>query len=134
MKWPGLIAGLIALAVLPMQVCEAQAVPQPGNHAAENRVRFFQRFLGETQLRTGEAVHVDIRDWSIGGGVKLERLPAEIDGLMIVRLRGGALTTIINGKRQQRRENEFWTVPAGTSMALETGDDSAIIETIVIRK
>ncbi|MBK9316847.1 MAG: hypothetical protein IPM55_21765 [Acidobacteria bacterium] len=53
---------------------------------------------------------------------------------MLTQLRGGALTTIINGQRQGRREGEFWTLPSERLLGLETEDDSAIIQTIVIRE
>ena len=46
---------------------------------------------------------------------------------MVVELRGGTVVTIIGGKRVKRRPAEFWTVPAASSMALETEDDSAAI-------
>ncbi len=96
------------------------------------RVKYFQLFSGETPLRDGAVVRLDIRRWTIGGGLELERLPMENRGLMIVQLRGGEIATTINGVRQERREDDYWTVPAGASMALETEDDTAILETTVV--
>ena len=77
-------------------------------------------------------VSVDIRNWTIAGGTEVEELPLPVAGMTIVQLRAGEITTIIDGKRQERNEGEFWTVPAGVKMSLETEDDSAILQTIVV--
>ena len=50
---------------------------------------------------------------------------------MIVQLRGGELTTVINGRREERPE-VVRTVLPGVPMGIETGDDSATIQTVVI--
>jgi hypothetical protein len=107
------------------------------------RVQMFERFDGATALRemapdgsiaAETGVQVDIRNWMIGGGVRLEELPLERQGLMVVQLRNGEVATIIDGERVERQEGEFWTVPAGARMGLETGDDSAILQTIVVEE
>lgn len=71
-----------------------------------------------------------IKNWIVDGGQEIEDFPER--GFLVVQLRGGELTTIINGERQHRQEDEFWTVPEGAVMGLETEDDSAIIQTVSI--
>lgn len=122
---------LIVAAMLP-SLSHAQPAPEPQGQFSDGRVRYFQQFSGETVLKTGEPVHVDIRVWIVVGGTELERLPMDRSGLMIVQLRGGELQTMIAGERREWREDDFWTVPRGARMALATEDDSAIFQTIVI--
>jgi len=55
-------------------------------------------------------------------------------GETLVELKAGDLTTVIGGQRRERTEGEFWTVPAGTRMVVETEDDAAIIETTAVRR
>ena len=49
-----------------------------------------------------------------------------------MELKAGDLTRVIDGERQERREGEFWTVPKGARLVLETEDDSAVVEATVI--
>jgi hypothetical protein len=84
---------------------------------AENAVR-------DTQIR--------IQNIAIVGGQKLQSLGLRSNGITIMQLRAGDLTTIINGNRQERHEGEFWTVPAGAQFSIETEDDTASVQTIEI--
>jgi len=72
---------------------------------------------------------VQLRQWIIEGGQKIS-IPVE--GTMLIELKAGELATVIAGKREERREGEFWTVPKGATILFETGDDSAVIETTVV--
>ncbi len=126
-----LVLVALAASLLPVDLGTAQ-VGQPVV-SNEGRVRYFPVFSGESRLRSGETVQLDIRKWSIGGGLQLDALPMEADGVMIVQLRSGELTTTINGQRQQRRENDYWTVPSGARMGVATEDDTAVLETTVVR-
>jgi hypothetical protein len=72
-----------------------------------------------------------IRNWTIDNRRKIAHFPEE--GFLIVQLRAGELVTVIDGKRQERKSDEFWTVPVGSSMSIETGNDSAVIQTVAIR-
>jgi hypothetical protein len=53
-------------------------------------------------------------------------------GFVVYELRAGKLTTIIDGKRQERREGEFWLVRPGEDITLEADDDSVVVQTIQI--
>ncbi len=115
--------------------CQRQPTREVVFTDTAHRISSVERFAGETRVRTAgqdAAVRVDIRNWSLGGGLKLAELPLPVKGLMIVQLRGGRVTTVIQGNSQARREGEFWTVPPGVPMGVETGDDSATLQTIVI--
>lgn len=109
------------------------------------RVTSTIRFAGAAQVRREEAktlksadplalepVNVEIRNWTIGGGLKLEKLDVPSNGTLVVQLRAGEMTTIIEGERVERREGDFWTVEAGQVMAVETEDDTAILQTTFV--
>jgi hypothetical protein len=53
-------------------------------------------------------------------------------GFVVYELRSGKLTTIIDGRRQGRREGEFWVVRPGENIVLETESDNAVVQTIQI--
>jgi quercetin dioxygenase-like cupin family protein len=97
-------------------------------------------FDGKARVRDAKATaelrdtQVRIQNVAIVGGQKLESLGLRSNSLTIVQLRGGKLITVINGKRQERQEGEFWTVPAGATMSVETEDDTATIQTIEISR
>ena len=95
-------------------------------------------FDGKTAMRDAKAegavrdTQIRIQNLAIVGGQKLQSLGLRSNGITIMQLRAGDLTTVINGKRQERREGEFWTVPAGAQFSVETEDDTASIQTIEI--
>jgi quercetin dioxygenase-like cupin family protein len=119
---PPLVLGLVAA------LAQAPAAP----------LKPLERFDGTLRFRAqpGEArapeAGVRVDNWIIDGRQKIDRFPLPAQGFVIVQLRGGTLTTTIDGKRERRREGAFWTVPPGATMAVETGDDSAVIQTVII--
>ncbi len=121
---------------------ESGAVPEAPREAQEARilppeVRPRQRFAGELSIRTAEGprpVRVEIYDWSISGGQEIDDLPLETRGFMIMQLRAGEVTTILDGERRERIEDEVWTVREGASLTLVTEDDTAVLQTIVITR
>lgn len=102
-----------------------QAAPQP-QHVY---------FDGVTSLldRSGRSreIHVKVANWAVGNDGRIERFPK--DGFLIVELFAGGLTTIIDGKRQQRVDGETWTVPARSTLSVETEDDTAVFQVIELR-
>jgi len=44
------------------------------------------------------------------------------------------VNTVIDGKQEHRKGGDFWTVPAGTSMAVQVTSESALLQTLAIRK
>ena|SRR5215211_966658 len=103
-------------------------------------VRSSAIFEGKTRVRdvkrAGELRDTDVRiqNVAIVGGQKLDSLGLRSNGITIVQLRAGKLITVIDGKRQERQEGEFWTLPAGAQMSIETEDDTATIQTIEVSR
>jgi hypothetical protein len=123
---------MVVLLVLTPALAQDQQSPQP--------LRRSSVFEGTTRLRTAEPsgtarpadVRIQLDDWIINQRQKVEALPVQYTTLLVVQVRGGDVTTVIGGQRQHRKEEEYWTVPAGTVMGLETGDDSVTIETVAV--
>jgi len=96
------------------------------------------RFDGRTVLRNARLtaagqgeIQMTLRNWDIPNRQRIERFP-EL-GFLIVQVRSGDdLVTVIDGHRQQRYVDEFFTVPAGSTMSIETGTDTSIIQTLAI--
>ena len=135
------LAGRLILAAALLRgsclAAQTQTVPTPEEYARTDTLRKpFDRFEGTVELRpregTARRVRVVMRNWIIDNRRQISRFPEE--GFLIVQLRAGKLTTTIEGKRAERTEDEFWTVPAGSVMSIETGNDSAIIQTVAIRE
>jgi hypothetical protein len=128
------VAMLGALLATPSATL-AQQRDDPGQKADYPGLRKpFERFDGTIALRTRDGqvrrLRVVIRNWIIDRGQVISRFPES--GFLIVQLRAGEVVTVIDGQRQERLEDEFWTVPAGSAMAVETRKESAILQTTVV--
>ena len=128
-----LVAGSLVATVSPAQ----QRPSPPSQPPFDPPVRLapIDRFDGPVTFRARDGqprtVRVVVRNWTIPNRQQIARFPEE--GFLIVQLRGGQLTTVIAGQRQERKEDEYWTVPAGVSMSIETGNDTATIQTTAVR-
>jgi quercetin dioxygenase-like cupin family protein len=127
---------LLAVALLTgLNISQVDAQPRARRAAPPLLVTSQPAFSGNLVVRAGaptESARVDMRQWSIAGGQRLASLRLPFRGLLIVELRAGEITTIINGERVVRREGEIWSVPAESTMQLETGEDAAILYTTLI--
>ena len=102
-------------------------------------LRPIDRFDGRTTLSNARLaaagqgeIQMTLRNWDIPNRQRIERFPEQ--GFLIVQVRSGEdLVTVIDGQRQQRKVEEFFTVPAGSTMSIETGNDTAIIQTLAIK-
>lgn len=123
-----IIAAFVALSLGPARA-EAQERAVGGGFEAR------ERFTGTLTLLTKQGqsrnLSVAVRHWAIRGGQKIDRFPEE--GFKVVQLLAGSVTTIMDGRRMDRREGEFWTVPAGVPMAVETRDDTAVLHVMTVR-
>ncbi len=128
------IAWITAGVALALALSKPLPAQQRPGASSGPHLRLTERFVGTAKLRQPplQEVRIAIYNWSIDERQKIAALDSPVKGMMIVQLRGGSLITIIGGKRQKRRTEEFWTIPAGVTMGIETEDDTAVIQTIVI--
>jgi hypothetical protein len=76
-------------------------------------------------------VRVTVANWVISNGQLIEKFPKQ--GFLIVELFAGTLTTIIDGKRQQRLDGETWTAPAKSTLSIQADGDTVVFQTVEIR-
>lgn len=119
--------GIIVLAAqqAPTQP-PAESVP-----VLESSVRFEQDVEVPTKGAAAKKSHVLISNYAIHGAGKIERFPER--GFMVIQLHSGAVTVTINGKAEQHKGGDFWTVPAGAAMSVQVTSESAVLQTLVIR-
>jgi len=86
--------------------------------------------LGSVRGKSGEVRRVSLRmrNWIIPNRQRIEKFPEA--GLLVVQVRAGYVYTVVAGKRHLRGTDQFFTVPAGATMAVETADDSAILQVV----
>lgn len=84
-------------------------------------------------LAAGQAeIQMTLRNWTIPNRQRIERFPET--GFLIVQVRSGEdMFTVIDGQRQQRKVEEFFTVPSGSTLSIETGNDSVVLQTLALK-
>jgi hypothetical protein len=108
----------------------AQDVGQRGDSVFVRHARFEGTVRMADSLQRMLPLRVSIHNYILPNRTRMARFPGE--GLRVVQLRGGELATVIGGERRERAEGEFWTVPAGVAMGVETGDDAAVIQVVTV--
>jgi len=133
-RYSSLVGGIVLTGLLFTGSSVAQVAPVPGGEAGRVRTPI-ERFSGPVTVRardgSSRVAQVVIRNWIIDNRQRIARFPEQ--GFLLVQLTGGELVTIIDGQRRERKSGEFWTVPAGSTMSIETGNDSAALQTVAIR-
>jgi quercetin dioxygenase-like cupin family protein len=127
-------AAALSIGVLAAQRSSAQQAPAqqppPAAPVLEPTVRFEQD-VALPAKRPAKPSHVLLSNWAIHGTGKIQRFPE--GGFMVVQLHNGAVTVTINGKAEQHKAGDFWTVPAGAAMSVEVTSESAVLQTLAIR-
>ena len=99
-------------------------------------VRSTEKFVGEVTLVARgktESVPVNLRELALSPGAKIEDLRLGGQGVLVVELRIGAVTTEIDGDEQVRGPGEIFIVPAEQKIgAATTGDRSAVVATLLL--
>jgi len=77
-------------------------------------------------------IQVTLRNWGIPNRQRIDKFPEQ--GFLIVQVRSGEdMYTIIDGQRQKRAVDEFFTVPSGSTLSIETGNDTVDLQTLAIK-
>jgi len=98
-----------------------------------------ERFDGRTALKNpsllaaGQAeIQMTLRNWIIPNRQRVERFPEQ--GFLIVQVRSGEdMYTVIDGQRRKRTIEEFFTVPSGSDLSIETGNYTVVLQTMAIK-
>jgi quercetin dioxygenase-like cupin family protein len=83
-----------------------------------------------TVLKSGKPVPVRaaIRQIIVQGHQHVAELPAR--GFLLLQLRGGKITAVINGKEEKHVAGDFWVVPANAKMSFDATGETATIEVV----
>jgi hypothetical protein len=122
---------LILVAAQPVRVGSAQASQEKPNSSpyysplTQGMIAspVFPYEFQSTKLR------LEIRNLIVGHA-KANQVPTPTDILM--ELRGGIVTTTINGQSQERIQGDFWTVEKGASLAIENQGQAAVIRAVYL--
>ena len=92
------------------------------------------RFSGviSTAAFANRPVKVNLANYHFSNHQHLDAIERPFPGLMIVQLRGGPVTTVVDGKRQLRHEGEFWTVSASQQMGIITDNDAGVVQVFFV--
>ena len=123
-------AASFGVVVLAAQQPSAQRPPESAP-VLEPSVRFEQDLVVATKGAAAKKSHVLIANYAIHGSGKIERFPER--GFMVIQLHSGAVTVTINGKEEQHKGGDFWSVPAGAAMSVLVTSESAFLQALVIR-
>jgi len=128
------------LLLTPVHVLAQQASKQKSADSKEaataawKAFRMRERFQGPLTLKTKAgktlALNVGLRVWSIDG--TLGRQTLRTTDYTIFRLRAGKIKTVVDGKEQVRNVDEYWTLPAGSTLSLEVKGETALLETTIV--
>ena len=89
-----------------------------------------ERFSGPLPARRNAALaggRVVFRHWNIANDQIVE-IPHE--GFLLVHLHHGEIMVTAGAERAQKHGDEFFTVPPGVRLIVETGSDSVVLRTL----
>ena len=100
--------------------------------ATETRVRFEQSLSIRTPEAAAQPVRVSLRDWVVRNRQKASLTAG---GMLIMHVRGGApVFTSVNGVRTERKDDEFFVVPPGATLLVETGKDTCVFTVLEVQR
>src|SRR4030095_4026716 len=109
--------------------------PQAGSaqdQRTETRVRFEQPLALGTAQAAAQPLQVSPRDWVIEKN-QTATLPAR--GMLVVHVRaGGRIVTTVGGARAEHKDEDFFVVPAGSGLSVQTGDDTCVLTILEVRR
>lgn len=121
------VAGLIAAGLSTPAL--AQDTKEPG------KPRVAERFSGPVGVTTPDGtkpVDVSIEKWIVNGGTRVS-LPKVERGAVFVQLMAGSIVVIDRDSSVTRMEGDRWLVLQGQEVAVEAGDDSAVLMVTTVR-
>ena len=125
-----LAAAVAAVGITPSPACAQTANDVPGLLAPLRRAEEVVTFAAKDGKSQAQRVAID--QWTLVAGREITRFPAEGD--VLVQLRAGLITTLIDGQRQDRKEGDFWLLPAGTQMSVSVKTEMATLQTVSLKR
>jgi len=126
-----LVLGILLFAAQSTQHSNAQVAQEQGSPPSYYTLLTPGMLAGPVfayPFATGK-FHVEARNL-IMGHAKASDVPTPAD--VVMELRGGAVTTTINGQTQERIEGDFWTVEKGSHLDIENKGQVAVIRAVYV--
>ena len=136
MRRPNFLLGLTLLLLALAQLCLPQSRSQVADRKYESwkALRATERFQGALTLKNKQGrpvgLQVGLRVWSIDGALGAQKL--RIEEFTVFTLRAGVLKTTIDGKEEERKGDDSWTLPAGATMTVAVKGETAVLETLTV--
>lgn len=128
---------LLGAFVLPSSAQKAAGSESPTNARLDARYESWkalqttERFSGPLMLKSTKgkplSIAVGLRLWSIDAVRGPQKLL--IPEFTVFHLRAGTLKTMIDGKEETRKTDDFWVLPAGSQMSVQVKGETAVVET-----
>jgi hypothetical protein len=119
---------LIAMAATLPQQQAAEVLPQQ----PEVRPRFEESLSVRGADNITQAVKVSLRDWTVRDN---QKATIKTSGALLIQVRaGGPINVSVGGQRTERREAEFFTVPAGAELTIETANDTVVLTVLEVQR
>jgi hypothetical protein len=122
------LLALILVAAQPVRLSSAQEKPNSTPYYSLVTQGMLAGPVFPYQFQSAK-LRVEVRNLIIGHA-KANQVPTPADILM--ELRGGVVTTTINGQSQERIQGDFWTVEKGASLAIENQGQAAVIRAVYL--
>ena len=105
------------------------ALQQP---ATDTRVRFEQALALQTAEAAAQTVQVSLRDLVIEND-QTATVPAR--GMLVVQMRAGRqIVTTISGTRTEHKDEDFFVVPAGAALTVQTSHDTCVLTILEVQR
>jgi hypothetical protein len=132
MKTANPMPAIIAAATLSLIPLAAGA--QDRNKDAEQRVISTER-LGTSANFTAKdgqskSASVILRQVSVFGKEPVD--PISEPGFRLMTLRAGKVTTVLDGKEENRNPGDVWAVPENTKFSLKVRDEAAVLDIVSV--
>jgi hypothetical protein len=121
-----LLIAIALAAASPQQPAEALP-PQP-----EVRPRFEQSLTTRGADNATQSVKVSLRDWTVRDN---QKVAIKTTGALLIQVRaGGPINVSVGTQRSERKESEFFSVPAGAALTIETGNDTVVLTVLEVQR
>lgn len=118
------VLGAIATALTQQPAAPAQEL--------ETRTRFEQALSVRSLADTPQPLKMSLRDWVIRDNQTVSLAPV---GALVVQVSGGpAISATVNGQRSEYKEGQFFVVPAGAKLTLETKNDTIVLTVLEVQQ
>lgn len=129
-----LVFPILVHTIVQQGLAQTQSQVPDRKYESWKALRSTERFQGPLTFKNKQGrpvvLQVGLRVWSIDGSLGAQEL--RIEEFMLFTLRAGRLKTTIDGKEEERKADDSWTLPAGATMTVAVKGEAAVLETLTV--